>query len=547
MVSPAIDLSTAINPKLEFYEDAVDWNAGYHHYIMVSTTSQTDPGAFVAVADWTPGNHSIPGFAGEPTIVSLLDFVGESTVYIAWRYRGLASHSDTWYVDDVRVFMPNDHDVMAVGTVPDGVQLPGGTVITPQGIVENNGMNTESFDVNMTIAENGVEVYNDNIPVANLPPGNQVTLDFDDLTLASGAFYSLTVTTDLTGDEDPSNDSYVGTIDTYDIPHVPIGMLFTNSGCGPCAQPNSMLDAYMPGQGNDVALVRIHVSWPNPGDWMYQANTAQSGWLVTDYGVTGVPNFFLDRFWDLGYTGSLMIDAFEEGKTWKSPMSIDLAWNNDLDQLTVTVHLTAALPPGDHDLRLFCAITEDDILHSGGNGEPIHNQAMRYIYPDVQNGVSVPNVLGNHSFVVDCDLSNLDNPYWDWVYENLRATVYVQDQSIERIWQSATEFLTVLEDASSAEGPESFPFELGANFPNPFNPKTTIRYSLDAAGPVSLRIFNSAGRLVRTLEEGIAIAGEHQVVWNGLDDAGHSVASGVYHYQLDANERSVTRKMLLLK
>ena len=90
-------------------------------------------------------------------------------------------------------------------------------------------------------------------------------------------------------------------------------------------------------------------------------------------------------------------------------------------------------------------------------------------------------------------------------------------------------------------------FALGQNFPNPFNPKTTINFALPNAGEVALDVFSATGQHVRTLQSGDMAAGQHSVVWNGKDDAGHSVGSGIYFYKLQSDELSETKKMMLLK
>jgi len=90
-------------------------------------------------------------------------------------------------------------------------------------------------------------------------------------------------------------------------------------------------------------------------------------------------------------------------------------------------------------------------------------------------------------------------------------------------------------------------YELAQNYPNPFNPRTHIRYHLSQAGPVALTVFNVMGQAVCRLVVGEQAVGEHVVTWDGLDDAGCPVASGIYFYQLVAGEFCQIRKMLLLK
>lgn len=89
--------------------------------------------------------------------------------------------------------------------------------------------------------------------------------------------------------------------------------------------------------------------------------------------------------------------------------------------------------------------------------------------------------------------------------------------------------------------------ELHANHPNPFNPETTIEYSLGLAGPVRIRVFDTAGHLVRTLVDGVEAKGAHRVMFDGRDDRGQQLASGVYLYRLDTALTTLSRKMVLLK
>lgn len=90
-------------------------------------------------------------------------------------------------------------------------------------------------------------------------------------------------------------------------------------------------------------------------------------------------------------------------------------------------------------------------------------------------------------------------------------------------------------------------WSLHANYPNPFNPTTTIRYELKESGPVSLQIYAVTGQLVRELVAQVQVAGHHQVVWDGRNAAGQSVATGAYLYELRAGTFRTVRKMVLMK
>ena len=90
-------------------------------------------------------------------------------------------------------------------------------------------------------------------------------------------------------------------------------------------------------------------------------------------------------------------------------------------------------------------------------------------------------------------------------------------------------------------------FALYANYPNPFNPNTTIRYDLPGEGAVRLSVYNLSGQKIRTLLDGPQVAGVHRVAWDGKDETGIQVASGIYLYRLETEEGSLVRKMMLLK
>ncbi len=88
---------------------------------------------------------------------------------------------------------------------------------------------------------------------------------------------------------------------------------------------------------------------------------------------------------------------------------------------------------------------------------------------------------------------------------------------------------------------------LVGNFPNPFNPKTTIRFTLSGEEHVSLKVYDLTGREVKTLVDGRMAAAYHEVVWDGKNESGDRIASGVYFAKISAGDYHATEKMLLLK
>ena len=90
-------------------------------------------------------------------------------------------------------------------------------------------------------------------------------------------------------------------------------------------------------------------------------------------------------------------------------------------------------------------------------------------------------------------------------------------------------------------------FKLEQNYPNPFNPETVIGFTLPATGDAKLTIYNLLGQEVRAYQTTQQTAGYHEIVWDGNDEQGTSVASGIYFYRLIAAEKSETKKMVLVR
>jgi hypothetical protein len=90
-------------------------------------------------------------------------------------------------------------------------------------------------------------------------------------------------------------------------------------------------------------------------------------------------------------------------------------------------------------------------------------------------------------------------------------------------------------------------FSLHQNVPNPMYGGTVIRFDLAAASNVSLRIYDSAGRRLRTLVDGARSAGRNEVSWDGTDDSGRRLGAGIYFYRVQSGGVSVNRKLMIVK
>ncbi len=147
---------------------------------------------------------------------------------------------------------------------------------------------------------------------------------------------------------------------------------------------------------------------------------------------------------------------------------------------------------------------------------------------------------------------------WQEMMEGLRENyghvkaIRVDPNDPRRIYAATYGFgvLRYYRTATAVEEPgASAPnaFALHQNYPNPFNPGTTIEFQTNQAGRVAIRIYDVHGRLVRALLDEHKPAGEFSVPWNGRDDAGQRVASGIYVYRLTAGNFTEAKKMVLLQ
>jgi len=132
--------------------------------------------------------------------------------------------------------------------------------------------------------------------------------------------------------------------------------------------------------------------------------------------------------------------------------------------------------------------------------------------------------------------------------EQLRnGAIYVIQQN-RNPFVDHPEFAALLFDSTSTAGVGGGPalaFRLHQNAPNPFHPVTTIRFDLPQRAPVSLRVYDVAGRLVHSLVEGRTLeAGRHEAAWNGRSESGQRVGAGLYFYRLQAGAFSETRRMV---
>ncbi len=138
--------------------------------------------------------------------------------------------------------------------------------------------------------------------------------------------------------------------------------------------------------------------------------------------------------------------------------------------------------------------------------------------------------------------------WFGFSYQSIRDDVNTAPIDRFEIMRDATSWMQGVTNAARHSGGRAPKFtKLAQNFPNPFNPSTTIKFDLKEKGLVTLKVYNVAGQLVRTLVDGVRDAASYSIAWDGRNNIGSTVASGIYFYKMETKDFSQTRKMVLLR
>ena len=176
------------------------------------------------------------------------------------------------------------------------------------------------------------------------------------------------------------------------------------------------------------------------------------------------------------------------------------------------------------------ALNDFDVMGASGTSQV----QMSYVTASSPNGAVIGNINGNaRVLLAGFSLANVRDNELD----GLMDRTYHLGRALQ--------FLNQQFHVGAGDNPARS--SLSQNYPNPFNPTTTIAFSLAAKGHVRLNVYNVSGQLVRTLANETRDSGAYSLTWDGRDQAGSPVSSGVYFYKLVSGSFSQTKKMVLLK
>jgi hypothetical protein len=619
LISPAVNLTGVTALKVKFNHMLDHYTSPY----TIGVATRSGGGAWNIVWSINP-TGSIPA---TQEIVSINNSdVGAADFQICWFFSGYSYNLNYWYIDNISLFTPLAHDAMVKSIDIDNQYVPG-TTFTPQATLKNFGTSSETFDATCTIKIGGSVVYTQTCSPVTLAPDAEQTVSFSDYTAsAANELFDMTVTTNLTGDLDPSNDSMSKWFNTYtterDMVLLEIG---TGAWCTYC--PGAALGADdLIANGCSVAVIENH----NGDPFAYAGSDARN----TYYNIPGFPTAIFDgqqQFVGGDHTLSMYqyyLPIYESREPINTAYSISIFGDHSGSDynLTVRVHKLATTPPY-NNIVLQLVLTESEIQYVW-QGQDHLNFVSRVMSPDY-NGTPLDFSSGD---VQDINLSFTMGA--DWVGDNCELVAFIQNnqdkeilqgtklalpelaplpveltsftstasaEGVTLMWTTASEInnhgfeversydgnifenvgfvnghgtSTEIHNYSFTDIPENkangifyyrlkqvdmngqstyskvltvkidIPreFSLAQNFPNPFNPTTTIKYTVPQNGPVTIKLYDITGREVSTLVNEVQSVGSYDLKFDAS-----GLASGVYFYRMVAKDFVSVKKMSILK
>ncbi len=464
--------------------------------------------------------------------------VGSEDFQICFFFSGSSYNINYWYIDDAKLFVPPAHDAM-VRDIIIAPEYIAGTPFTPQALIKNLGLNSETFDATCVIKLNSLIVFEQNCSSVTLDAGGEQIVSFPDFTpSAENDLYEVTVTTNLSGDMDSTNNIKTKSFDTYTTArNLVILEIGTGTWCPYC--PGASMGAHdLLTNDKAVGVIKYHY------DDVFENSYSLS--RISYYGISGYPTAIFDGVeYIVGGSNTesmytTYLPYYEARKAKNSAFSVEIIGQNDQLNYSVTIRVSKlANIPVSYDLVLHLALTESEIAYDW-QGQTEVNNAERLMVPDANGTV----LDFSSSDVLEINLDFALDP--SWVADNCELVAFIQNQNGHEILQGSKVALPDLPGdytgiiLTDIDIPAEF--ELEQNYPNPFNPSTKIKFSVPQLGLVSIVVYDLTGQEVATLLNEIIEPGSYEIDFNGT-----GLSSGVYFYRMTAGNFTQVKKMSILK
>lgn len=353
------------------------------------------------------------------------------------------AYGNNLYLDNLTLGTKFNTDVAVIGIsniIPDTSYTIGTASfqVAPKVVVVNMGSSDISAPFNITLSVTP-GVYSSTKSVASIIAGQGQEVTFDNLSITPGTPINITVTANLAGDQNLSNNNF-HQYSAY-FPGVERKLLleeFTSSTCAPCASNNPTIDAFISARFDSLTAIKYHMNWPSPGnDPMYHYNPTQNTERRNYYGVTGVPTVVMDGIINPSYpysTPASLPNSYYPRKGIGSPINITVVNSpvgSDSLRANISVQILAPLPYGQYYLRV--AAVERHIKYTsapGSNGEKDFYDVFRKAYPSTL-GTLISTAVGNYQYTFTYAIDKTT-----WVDSMIYTSAFIQNDLTKEIINS---------------------------------------------------------------------------------------------------------------
>ncbi len=413
--------------------------------------------------------------------------------------------------------------------------------------ISNNGTTAQSnFDIQYTLND-GTSTYGPftKTVMQTIEPNEEIDISFDETAdLSNPGIYSFEITSLLDGDENPANNVLTKTVsntsESYGsasggssasqeyIANVSIAGISNDSGADYYADYSANPNLYIHLEQN--MTYNLVITLANP----YNADFA-AVWVDWNHDYDFAPNerVFVSEMGQGPYSTDIVPDENAPLNT-NLRMRIRLDYNNP--------------DPSPYGTTSFGEVEDYTIIVAGQEFDPptnlnVDEDNLLFTW----NAPTDENVLSYNVFLYDAFVGNTGQT--EWQFENLEIGQNYT-AGVQAVYTDGTSEIITVNFCPNEVGINNDVLaktKLITSYPNPFNPETNIYYSIQQNGFVNICVYNAKGQKIKTLVNTINKAGKHNVVWNGKDEQGRNVASGIYFYRMKTANYHKIKKMILIK
>jgi hypothetical protein len=461
------------------------------------------------------------------------------------KFTGISAYGNNLYVDNIRVGQPFTNDVAAISIdAPLTGMLPGSTA--PKVTVKNMGTATQSFPVTLTITPGG---YSNTQNVTNLSPGTSLQVTFSTVNLNTVGMYNIKSYVQLGSDQNRSNDTATSTTFVSTSARNVMLEYCTGTWCQWCPCGKTTAEAILTQFPQTIVL-----AYHGPANGSDPFSFFNGNAILSMLSFSGYPTGIIDR---TNNPGNYAYPTWQTAVSQRyqampvTPVSLLMTaknYNPSTRQLTATIDAKAIVTlSGQYKINY--VIYENNIVYNQtGNGTCPGGSSYvhKWLVRNMVNGAAGENInsgtWNQNQTITKTLTTTIDN---QWQADNCYFVVFAyKDASPLYNAEMQMAFKHGVTAPMGTEPVTEIPsiYQLGLNYPNPFNPSTNVKFSVPKSGHATFRIYDVTGQLVSTeLDEKIE-AGNYNV----LIDAG-KLSSGVYFYTLSVNGFVDTKKMTIIK